>query len=74
MWLDMRHEKRIHPLKGTAGSVRAIGQHPDHANHVAAVGLDRHLYVFDVKTNQRKQKVLVIKLLVVKHVNSVLQF
>ena len=59
MWLDMRHEKRIHPLKGPAGSVRAIGQHPDHATHVAAVGLDRHLYVFDVKTNQRKQKVLI---------------
>jgi len=57
MWLDMRHEKRIHPLKGPAGSVRAIGQHPDHATHVAAVGLDRHLYVFDVKTNQRKQKI-----------------
>ena len=57
MWLDMRAEKRIHPLKGPAGSVRSISQHPDHPDHVAAVGLDRHLYLFDTKTNLRKQKV-----------------
>ena len=58
MWIDFRQEKRIHPLKGPAGSVRSISRHPDHHDHVCAVGLDRHLYLFDTKTNHRKQKVL----------------
>ena len=58
MWIDFRQEKRIHPLKGPAGSVRSIARHPDHHDHVCAVGLDRHLYLFDTKTNLRKQKVI----------------
>jgi len=57
MWIDFRQEKRIHPLKGPAGSVRSISRHPDHHDHVCAVGLDRHLYLFDTKTNHRKQKI-----------------
>ena len=72
-YVDLRNEKRIRPLKGPAGniedefiidiiqnisgSVRCIASHPDSPHIIAAVGLDRHIHVFDTKTCKRKQKV-----------------
>merc|ERR550519_3338627 len=55
--IDLRQEKRVRPLKGAAGSVRSIVSHPDKPEVIAAVGLDRHLHIFDTKTCTRKQKI-----------------
>ena len=57
--IDLRQEKRVRPLKGPAGSVRSIVSHPDKPEVIAAVGLDRHLHIFDTKTCTRKQKVII---------------
>ncbi len=48
---DMRTQRRVHTLKGASGSIREMSLSED-GKHLACVGLDRFLRVYDTTSNK----------------------
>ena len=48
LW-DLRTQKKLHALKGCAGSIRSIQMHPSHSA-IGCAGLDRFVRVYSTKT------------------------
>jgi len=48
---DMRTQRRVHTLKGASGSIREMSLSED-GKHLACVGLDRFLRVYDTASNK----------------------
>lgn len=48
---DLRTQRRIYTLKGSTGSIRDVQTNRD-GSHLAAVGLDRYMRLYDARSNK----------------------